>query len=191
MSPHHWHCCCSALLVIAAAAGAVGGLAFTEAVEETYDDLDYVSLDPIATVWPVIVECENMTITPADGSGFNVTTWGRSHYYGATFSNTFVSRKALLHSRADSIGAASSAATIPLAGIWYVAVRYEAPFRFASEFTLSVKQGSAVKLSKLFGKRTSEKIWAFGWSAKNHEIAGCGLDPTPEVSRARITDAAH
>ena len=23
-------------------------------------------------------------------------------------------------------------------------------------------------------------VWPFGWSQRNHEIAGCGLDPTPE-----------
>ena len=166
------------LLGLSAVVGARAAALSALELRDDADLQDYVTLDPIATVWPVILEAENFTVAPP--GAWNVTTWGRDHYYGATFSNTFVSRKALLHATADSVGTASGTAAIPTAGTWYVAVRYEAPYRFGAEFTLTVKQGAAVKLTKLYGKRTSPKIWAFGWSAKNHDIGGCTLDPTPE-----------
>ena len=76
-----------------------------------YGDLVAVSLDPTTTAGPtpaplppqdhpVIVECENFTIT---GDAFNVTLWGQNHYFGATLSNTFVSRQALLHDKRDFV----------------------------------------------------------------------------------------
>ena len=111
-----------------------------------------------------------------------VTSWSGDHLYGATFSNTFASRKALLHATNESVGTATSPAgvRVPHSGRWYVCVRYEAAYRFETDFTLTVKQGAATRLKRLYGLRKSPKIWAFGWSALNHEIAGCSLDPTPE-----------
>lgn len=95
---------------------------------------------------------------------FKVTEWGREHLYGATFSNTFASRKALLSAAPDAIGTATSGpVAIPRAGTWYVCVRYEAAYRFETEFQLTVKQGSP-KLTKMYGQRSSPKIWPFGTS---------------------------
>jgi hypothetical protein len=140
---------------------------------------EWVSLDPVATAWPLIAEAENFTVS--SGAGWAVTEWGHDHYYGATFSNTFASRKALLHSTAASVGTATSAPLpVPTAGTWYVCVRYEAAYRFETEFKVTVLQGGASKLSKMYGQRSSNKIWSFGWSLRNHEIAGCGANPTPE-----------
>ena len=88
---------------------------------------EWVSLDPVATAWPLIAEAENFTVS--SGAGWAVTEWGHDHYYGATFSNTFASRKALLHSTAASVGTATSAPLpVPTAGTWYVCVRYEAAY---------------------------------------------------------------
>ena len=69
---------------------------------------------------------------------------------------------------------------IPSTNTYYVCVRYEAAYLFETEFTLTVRQGSATKFTKLYGQRASPKMWAFGYSARNHEIAGCPGDPTPE-----------
>jgi hypothetical protein len=89
----------------------------------------------------------------------------------------------LLHSTAGDVGLASSAPThIPTPGVWYVCVRYEAAYRFETEFTVTVAQGETTDrtFSKLYGQRASDKIWSFGYSLRNHEIAGCGANPTPE-----------
>ena len=66
--------------------------------------------EPYFESWPVIAEAENFTLSSANATnpGFKVTHWGQDHLYGATFSNTFASRKALLHSTKDSIGTATS-----------------------------------------------------------------------------------
>ena len=138
---------------------------------------------PYFETWPVVAEAENFTLTPATESNpaFSVTNWGQDHFYGATFSNTFASRKALLHSTKDAVGTATSGSVaVPRAGTWYVCVRYEAAFRFETEFKLTVKQGGAAKLTQYYGQRASKKIWPFGWSLLNHEIGGCELDPTAE-----------
>ena len=44
--------------------------------------------------------------------------------------------------------------------------------RCFNRFTLTVKQGAATRLQRIYGKRSTPKIWGFGWSALNHEIAG-------------------
>ena len=123
------------------------------------------------TFWPPVAEIENFTVSPP--GAFNVTGWGRDHYFGATFSNSFASRMALLHAPAAAAGVASGKLKVPSSGTWYVAVRYEAPYHFEAEFTVKVMQGSATRLTKLYGRRSSPKIWAFGWSARNHEV---GID---------------
>ena len=97
---------------------------------------EHVSLDPVPPVpgdgglcGAIQVEAENFTITAAPGMPppFNTTEWGRDHYYGATFENTFAHRKALLHSTAASVGKATSTpVAIPKANTYYVGVRYEA-----------------------------------------------------------------
>jgi hypothetical protein len=152
---------------------------------------EWVSLDPSEPVpgdsglmGALYSEAENFTVTPPPPGmppAFNVTTWGRDHYYGATFENTFVHHSALLHSTKDSVGTATSPAmSIPTSGTYYVCVRYEAAWSFETEFTLIVSQGGGAKLTKIYGQRQSPKLWAFGWSLINHEIAGCGANPTPE-----------
>ena len=71
-------------------------------------------------------EVENFTFT----GGFNVTEWGRDHYYGATFENTFAHSKALLHAKNNSVGTATGTIAIPKANTYYVGVRYEAAYLF-------------------------------------------------------------
>jgi hypothetical protein len=143
---------------------------------------DWVSLDPVPTPWPIIVEAENFSFNEGGAAtGWQVTAWGQDHYYGATFSNTFASRKALIHALPSAKDVATSPpVTIPTAGVWYVCVRYEAAYRFETQFTVVVKQQGGPKLTKLYGTRAANKIWSFGFSLRNHEIAGCGANPTPE-----------
>ena len=148
---------------------------------------EFVSLDPVQPVpgdgglmGAIFTEAENFTLKTTAGN-LSVTGWGRDHYYGATFENTFAHRKALLHSSAGAVGqAVSPGVHVPTSATYYVCVRYEAAYLFETEFTLTVKQGSAQKFQKIYGQRASTKLWAFGWSETNHEIAGCGPDPTAE-----------
>ena len=80
---------------------------------------EFVSLDPPPVpgdgglMGAIYTEAENFTIAAPPGMPppFNVTEWGRDHYYGATFENTFAHRKALLHSTNNSVGTATSATT--------------------------------------------------------------------------------
>jgi hypothetical protein len=136
---------------------------------------DTCSLDIIQTVWPVVSEAENFT---ASKGGWSPMMWG-DNYYSAGFSNTFASRKAMLHASANASGSAVSPAMhVPTAGTWYLCVRYEAAYRFQTQFTVQAKQGSSVKLNKLFGTRAAPKLWAFGWS--NEATRGCKGQPAPE-----------
>jgi hypothetical protein len=91
-------------------------------------------------------------VTPP--GAFNVTGWGRDHYYGATFENTFAHNKALLHSTKYSVGKATGSMQIPRAATYYVGVRYEAAYLFETEFTLTVSQGGP-KFTKIYGQRAS------------------------------------
>ena len=88
---------------------------------------------------------------------------------------------------ACSAGVASGKLSVPSAGTWYVAVRYEAPYHFEAEFTVTVKQGLATRLTKLYGRRSSPKIWAFGWSARNHQTGFCGADQPVSKPRRNHT----
>ena len=109
---------------------------------ENFTASETISLDAVPTPWPVITEVENFTVSIEAGD-ISTTNWGGDHYYGATFSNTFASRKALLHATNQSVGTATSAPVrVPHAGTWYVCVRYEAAYRFETDFTLTVRQVS-------------------------------------------------
>src|SRR5262249_42184556 len=61
--------------------------------------------------------------------------------------------------------AAGSVATIDVqvakAGRYLALVRYEAAYRFETQFMLKVEQAGQVKLNRLYGARKNVKIWAF------------------------------
>ena len=52
----------------------------------------------------------------------NVTTWGRDHYFGATFSDTFASRMALLHAPASTVGKAIAGRSY---SFWYTFFKWQ------------------------------------------------------------------
>ena len=103
-------------------------------------------------------EVENFTVVTAPGQAapFVVTEWGHDHYYGATFENTFAHSKALLHSTNQSIGSAHGSMPIPKSATYYVAVRYEAAYRFETEFTVTISGAGTFK--KIYGQRASPKV---------------------------------
>lgn len=59
---------------------------------------------------------------------------------------------------------------MPRAGRYLALVRYEAAYRFETQFTLRIEQNGAVKLKRLYGARDNEKIWAFKQKIKK-EVA--------------------
>ena len=67
--------------------------------------------------------------------------WGRN-YYASTFANTFLSRKAFLSAPEqceDTV--ATIDVNIKEAGKYLVLVRYEACYRFETQFRVKVAQG--------------------------------------------------
>jgi len=97
-----------------------------------------------------------------ESKGWESKAWG-ANYFAATFANTFLSRKAFLGAPADC---EQTVATITVdvkeAGRYLALVRYEAAYRFETQFRVKVEQGGAVKLDRLYGARDNLKIWAFG-----------------------------
>ncbi len=109
----------------------------------------------------VIVEAEEFQV---DGKkdGWQSKDWGQN-YYAATFAITFLSRKAFLGAPEHS-GQATVATTqveIPKAGKYLALVRYEAAYRFETQFTLEIEQGGKTVFKRLYGARDNMKIWPF------------------------------
>jgi len=117
---------------------------------------------------PVYVLKEAEDFKPADGD-WQAKPWG-TNYYAATFANVFLSRQAYLG--APEQGAASRAVAevdIPAADTYLVLVRYEAAYRFQTQFNVSIEQNGQVVFNKTYGALDNPKIWFF-----THE-------PTPQV----------
>lgn len=102
--------------------------------------------------------------------GWQAKPWGEN-YYAATFANTFLSRKAFLG--AAEQGERSEATTgiqVPAAGRYLVLVRYEAAYRFETQFRVVVEQNGRQVLDRLYGARQNLKIWPFSQKLKT-EVA--------------------
>ena len=95
-------------------------------------------------------------------AGWHAGYWGQN-YFAATFANTFLSRKAFLGAPEQcEDSTASITVTIPEAGRYLVLARYEAAYRFETQFRIKVVQGGKNRLDRLYGARKNIKIWAFG-----------------------------
>lgn len=117
----------------------------------------------------LICEAEEFQVTKptqTEGVGWQSKQWG-DNYYAATFANTFLSRKAFLGApdNCDETEA-SIHVQVPASGRYLVLVRYEAAYRFETQFKLKVEQGGKTKLNRLYGARDNVKIWAFGEKLK-------------------------
>ena len=91
--------------------------------------------------------------------------WGEN-YYAATFANSFLSRKAFLGAGEQAIGKASIKVNVPKAGRYLVLARYEAAYRFETQFGIRVEQNGKMLLNRLYGARKNLKIWAFSQKLK-------------------------
>lgn len=105
--------------------------------------------------------CEAEEFAVQEG-GWQAKPWG-ANYYAATFANAFLSRKAFLEAPAHGD---ETTATIQVRvtepGRYLVLVRYEAAYRFETQFRVKVEQGGRGRLDRLYGARDHLKIWAFG-----------------------------
>ena len=129
------------------------------------------------TFWPPVAEIENFTVSPP--GAFNVTGWGRDHHFGRP-SRTPSSSHGAAARTGGRLGRRERQAEGAVGGhvVRLRAVRGAVPLRGGVH--RHGRRASATRLTKLYGRRSSPKIWAFGWSARNHEVGGCGADPTPE-----------
>lgn len=97
---------------------------------------------------------------PARGA-WKAMDWGDNYYVG-TFANSFLSRKGFLGAPEQSEkSVATINAEIPAAGTYYILARYEAAYRFETQFTVVVEQNGKVVFSRLYGANDNVKIWAF------------------------------
>ncbi|MCS7045448.1 MAG: beta-galactosidase trimerization domain-containing protein, partial [Gemmataceae bacterium] len=124
---------------------------------------------------PVIAS--SATTVFCEAEEFQVTTPGwqakpfGTNYYAATFANCFLSRKAYLGAPEQcETTEATLTAQVPAAGKYLVLVRYEAAYRFETQFRVVVQQGGVTKLDRLYGARDNLRIWAFGQKLKK-EVA--------------------
>jgi hypothetical protein len=106
----------------------------------------------------VVAEAEEFQVrTP----GWQARPWG-TNYYAATFANAFLSRKGYLGAPAQcDPSVATLDVRVPAAGRYLALVRYEACYRFETQFRLKIEQGGRVRLDRLYGARDNVRIWAF------------------------------
>ena len=97
--------------------------------------------------------------------GWASKKWGEN-YYAATFANSFLSRKAYLGAGEQAECSATIKIKVPKAGRYLVLARYEAAYRFETQFRVRVEQNGKAALNRLYGARKNIKIWAFSQKLK-------------------------
>ena len=98
--------------------------------------------------------------------GWKAKKWGEN-YYAATFANSFLSRKGFLGAPEQSDNAvATIQANIKEAGKYLMLCRYEAAYRFETQFRIEVEQNGKKIFNRRYGARENIKIWAFSQKLK-------------------------
>ena len=115
----------------------------------------------------IVCEAEEFAVS---GPGWEAKRFGEN-YYAATFANSFLSRKAFLSApeQCDET-LATIQVQIPAAGRYLALIRYEAAYRFETQFKLTIEQNGQKKLDRSYGARNNLKIWAFSQKLKT-EVA--------------------
>jgi len=119
----------------------------------------------------LLIEAEEFQ--PVDKGGWAAKPWGEN-YYAATFANSFLSRKAFLGADEQAAGSATLKVRVPKAGRYLVLVRYEAAYRFETQFRVRVEQKGKPVLDRLYGARKNLKIWAFNQKLKTEHAWSWG-----------------
>jgi hypothetical protein len=126
-------------------------------------------VEPISET-TVLAEAEEFRIVRP---GWHAEIFG-SNYYAATFADTFLSRKAYLSAPEQSDRATATLdVRVPRPGRYLALVRYEAAYRFETQFRLQIAQHGQTRLDRLYGARQNQKIWAFHHGVTN-EVARPG-----------------
>ena len=118
-------------------------------------------LIPPATAQPkpirILAEAEDFTIKQG---AWDVVPY-RENYFAATFAISFLSRGACLGAPAqvERPALASQKIDVPEDGVYQVMARYEQPFNFSVEFSVSVEQGGVEVYREMFGKLEDPRIW--------------------------------
>ncbi|MCH8829464.1 MAG: beta-galactosidase trimerization domain-containing protein, partial [Planctomycetes bacterium] len=114
-----------------------------------------------------LIICEGEEFQPASpGSAWKALPWGRN-YYAATFANSFLSRKAFLGAPEQcERSTASRNIRITKAGRYLVLIRYEAAYRFETQFRVQIHQNGKTVFHRLYGARKNVKIWPFSQKLK-------------------------
>lgn len=114
-----------------------------------------------------LIVCEGEEFQPAGEGGWKAGNFGEN-YYAATFANAFLSRKAFLGAPEQcEDSSATIQVEIPEAGRYLALVRYEAAYRFETQFRVRIEQNGKQLLDRLYGARKNDKIWAFGQKIVN------------------------
>ena len=134
----------------------------------------YGRANPVVAPEPdgtIVCEAEEFQV---QRRGWQAKNWG-TNYYAATFANTFLSRKAYLGAPEQcEETVATREAQVPTAGRYLALVRYEAAYRFETQFTLRIEQEGKVLLDRLYGARDNMKVWALGQRLKTEIAWGWG-----------------
>ncbi len=116
---------------------------------------------PVKPLNDTTILCEAEEFQPVGKDGWQARPWGEN-YYVATFANSFLSRKGFLGAPEQCAHAlATLEIEVPRAGRYLALVRYEACYRFETQFTLRVEQNGVKKLDRRYGGTENVKIWAF------------------------------
>jgi hypothetical protein len=115
---------------------------------------------PVAALADTTLICEAEEFQ-TDGKGWQAKTFG-TNYFAATFANSFMSRKAYLGAPEQGLPtSAKLEVMVPKAGAYLALARYEAPYRFETQFRLVIDQNGKKVLDRLYGSRDNLRIWAF------------------------------
>ncbi|MEI8242821.1 MAG: beta-galactosidase trimerization domain-containing protein [bacterium] len=119
----------------------------------------------------IFCEAEEFAVQKPKEGGWQAGYWGQN-YYAATFANCFLSRKGFLGApeQCEKDAVATINVNVKEAGKYLVLVRYEAAYRFETQFKVQVEQNGKTRLDRLYGARKNLKIWAFG-SKLTNEVA--------------------
>jgi hypothetical protein len=117
---------------------------------------------PVAPVSKRTLICEAEEFLVAPGKSAWLARPFGTNYYAATFANSFLSRKGYLGAPEQcEPSVATISVNVPKAGKYLALVRYEACYRFETQFRLQVEQQGQKKLDRLYGALDNVKIWAF------------------------------
>eukprot|EP01050_Picozoa_sp_SAG11_P009362 SAG11_NODE_873_length_6802_cov_2.257646_1_plen_430_part_00 len=140
-----------------------------------------------------IIEAENFTYINGEynaaalpdcrGLPWSACAWADGgNLFASDVSNVFMSRRAYLHADANATFGAQATAVVPVGstGLFTVMARYEAGYRFHSPFKVDVQQNGSTLFSKVFGLRTTPKVWGFQRMRETDWTQGCGPGLQPE-----------